>query len=109
MRDLVDHGVTHLTPKRLGIAASLPFDRRAEQRDRVRQHEEVAAVALGLRDPVVQAEEGRLARGRIVLDDDLDVLHPLEHPSGQGVERVGDEVLEAHPESVAAAPSGPVA
>src|SRR4029450_1131967 len=72
-----------------------PLDRPPVQRDRVGERgPRLELAAPGQRDPAVAPEEVRLALGRTLLDDQLDVLETFGPPGRQRVDRLHDEVLE---------------
>ena len=69
--------------------------RAAVDGDPVGQHAGVVPAAVGQRVPLVEAEQVRLARWRVVLDQDHHVVHQAEQLGGHLVERVADQFLEA--------------
>ena len=73
VRDLVHQHVAHRLAEPVGVAARLPLDGSAVERDPVRQREQVAARAPRPRHALVVAEPPGVA-GRLVLDADGDVL-----------------------------------
>ena len=71
-----------------------PLERAAVDRDQVGHGAGIARGALGLGDPAVEPEQV-LARRRLVVDGDADVVEQLGDVGRQRVECVGDPRLEA--------------
>src|SRR5215469_11395639 len=91
MPDLVDHCPADLLDDLLlGVAdrADCPL----VDRNPVRKHPRVVRGAAGQRDALVEPEQA--ARAGAMLDQDGHVLHELGKLSGQGVEGLGDHLLE---------------
>jgi hypothetical protein len=93
--DLVNQRFRNRDDHIVAIARGV-FDRALKERDLVRQRVAVRPLSLGERRAFVQAQQrvGRLdpdvlqgARGRLVLDDDGDVLHRVAKPIGDGRQR----------------------
>ncbi len=97
MGDLMRHRVGDDAPEARVVMAGpgLVQERPFEKGDPVGQDACVPAVASVQRDTFVEAEQGRSPRRRVVLDDDLDVVEPLEDPCWEGVDGLGHQFLEA--------------
>jgi len=93
VRELVQDDPAYLAPQPFGIEAAETQERPAVDRDLVRQHRAVLAAAPRERDALIEAEQ-RPARGRLVLDDDLDVGDLPAELARKRVERVLDELVE---------------
>src|SRR5215471_10199757 len=100
--DLVNQGLADADDE-VVFVLGLAFVRALKDQHAVGKHVAVARRALGQRRPLIEPEErvGRLdlhvleeIRGRLVLDDDRDVLHRIAEPSRNGGERLGDVALE---------------
>src|SRR6266508_4169501 len=93
VRDLVHDDAPDLAAEPVRVAAVESLERAAVDADLVGEDAAVPAPAPRERDALVEAEQ-RLARRRLLLDDDLDVRHRLAQVGGKGVEGVLDELLE---------------
>src|SRR5262245_18649072 len=86
--DLLDHVLLRIAD---------PQRRIAIDEDPVRKGAAIAPAALGLRDAAVEAEDVRLVRRRIVLDEQHDVVEQPDQLVGDPGERGLDELLEPLP------------
>src|SRR5436309_6765420 len=76
VRDFVDDGDADLLHEPLWVVAELVFERKAIDRDLVRQSAGVLAAPFCQRDTEIEPEDIRVL-GVLVLDDDLYVRHGL--------------------------------
>lgn len=98
MGDLMEHGASDLITKLIGGEPELGM-RSAEDDDAIWSESVVVDSSISERHSFVNAEQaltvGVLVACRPVLHDDVEVVHLLDHPLGQRVERFVNDLLKA--------------